>query len=144
MLFHKRGADVVDEYIIEGYRRLYANSCDKDGYSQDFDSILMNAMMERYRKKLQKIEIPYENFYCPDKVQLKILAQLVNEPYITFNQKTGNPVYHKLKSYEANTVKNTVVMGVSPWSSFSSFAKKNTNFAKYKDYYKDDLHEYYD
>ena len=134
MIFHKRGADIEYEYIFECYKRLYQESCDKDGYIANFDIIFANAIEAKNKKQTSRIEVEYEDYYSPDSIQHKVLDKIVNEPYITKNKKI-----HKLSSFEKQRIKNTVVMGIAPFSSFSAFCKRNPNFKKYKDAYISDL-----
>ena len=127
MLFHKKGLDVENEYIFEAFSRLYQASYDKNGYLANFDSLFI-PKISKFIKDHERIEIDYHSYYCPPVIQNKIIDNLVNEPYITIHPKTGNPVFHKLRDYQKNRIKNTVVLGVSPFSSFSAFCKKYPKF----------------
>jgi len=140
MLFHIKGQDVVTEYILECYRRLYFESVDKTGSRANFDMLYAAAMLAK-RQNVPNEEIDYRKYYSPNSLQNKIINALVKEPYVTVNNKTGNFVCHKLRKHEAQVVMNSVYLGCSPFSSFSGFCRSNPEFKKYYHEYCSDLSE---
>ncbi len=134
MIFHKSGADIEYEYIIECYNRIYNMSCDKDGYISSFD-MLIGEKLNNYMNHNRIIEIDYHNYYCPSTIEVEIADKVTREPYVTINPKTKLPIYHKLDSFKRDRIKATVALGISPFSSFKSFCKRYPDFAKHIDEY---------
>lgn len=128
MIYHIKGQDIVSEYIMECYRRLYFNAVDKDSNRANFDLMYIKGDF-----------IDYNAYYCPDSIQKKIIENTLKEKYVTFHPKTGNPVFHKLTKNQTQTVSASVYLGCSPFSSFEVFCKRNPNFKKYINDYLSDL-----
>ena len=117
MIYVKKGGNVVRAYMMEGFRRLYSASIDRNGQYVDFDAIMAKATVASSAKKI----IPFEDIFCFRHMQKEIIADLLNESYcyIGYNKQ------HKLKKHLKNSVSLGLTLGPSPNSSLKSFLKKN-------------------
>lgn len=111
MIYKKEGLEVDQAYMREGYRRLYWYAVDKNLQKIEYDRIIIES--EVYDKKFS-----YTDYYCPSKLQTRLLEELVNEEYTT---KTGR--IH-IPNYTKNTVRQSCTLGCSPFSCLSTFLSK--------------------
>lgn len=121
MIFVYSEKDIAEAYIMEGLRRLWAASVDENGNFVSFDYYYNISP-----RKGKTVMIPFEEVYCPDYLQNKIVDELLEEPYCTPSGKI-----HKLnKTRYESSIRYSTVLGPSPWSSKKTFAQKHTKFKK--------------
>ena len=75
MINVKKGIDILRAYELEGYRRLYAASIDKNGNCGNFDEILF---VNNNQSDNDKIIINFDDYYCPHITQKNIISKLLN------------------------------------------------------------------
>lgn len=121
MIFVHSDQDVANAYIMEGLRRMWAASVDENGNFVSFDYYFNHSP-----KVGKQVQIPFDDIYCPDYLQMKIINELLEEPYCT---PTGK-VYKLKKSRYEQTIRYNAVLGPSPWSCKRTFAKNHPNFRK--------------
>jgi hypothetical protein len=124
MIFHQYKNEIVNEYIFEGFRRLYANSVNKNGIIVNFDILYAKAT----KGDDNRLDIGYENYYSPPDLQTEILDKLVKEPYIT-----PRGAIRYLKKHEQDSVRINTTLGCSPSSSKVRFSEKFDSFNKIKE-----------
>lgn len=123
MVYKKDRADIDASYMREGYRRLYWYAVDKNLYKTEYDRMIIES-------DLTGEKFLYEDFYCPSKLQTKILENLVDEEYIT-----PRKVRHKIPEYSKRAVKASCTLGCSPFSCLSVFLNKHKEtFKKIKQF----------
>lgn len=114
---------VLNEYIVQGFCRLYASSINENGEYGDFFRLCEASTVD----KKGRIMIPYEDYYCSADTYNKIVDTLCDEPYILINGKAKR----YLKLYEKQSVKMSLALGCSPSTAKENFLKKHPKFKKY-------------
>lgn len=123
MIFVSSHDDVAEAYIIEGLRRLWAASVNDNGVSVNFDYEFNHCPV-----KGKTHYIPFEDVYCPDELQIKILNDLLKEDYCTPSGKI-----HKLnKTRYEDRIRCNCTLGPSPWSCKRTFISKHPKFKKFE------------
>ena len=115
MIHVNSSKDIIKCYLLEAYRRAYSNSIDKFGNIGDYD-VLYNQNKKDNRGR---IIIPFDDYYCPDKIQIEILDTLKKEPYVIRNYKTK----HHLSTFDKQVLVNSFNLGCSPCSKFKYFKR---------------------
>lgn len=111
------------EYVIQGYCRLYTAAINENGEYGDFLKFYNNADTWVDGKCV----IPYNDYYCSERVYKEIVDDLCNEPYILINRKA----IYNLTEYEKSQVKISIALGCSPSSSKEPFLARHPKFIKY-------------
>lgn len=123
MVVVSKKSHIVDHYMFLCYSALYAAAVDENGIYGSLSHIMSISPYEN-----GKLMVPYEDYYCNDKVQAKIIADLLEEPYCIL----GHSAIHKLKKREKESIRCSVVLGASPFTSKKTFLK---NHPKFRDVY---------
>jgi hypothetical protein len=113
---------LISEYIIYAYIRLYANSINENGEPGDFLKLYNISP----RDANGKVQIPFNDYYCPDVRYHEILDEICETPYILLNGK--RPKF--LTNYEKTQVQTSVALGVSPNTSIAGFTKSHPAIIK--------------
>lgn len=119
MIYVNSSNEIIECYLIEAYRRVYSNSIDEFGNVGDYDILYNQKKKDNYGR----IIIPYDDYYCPDRIQREILESLKKEPYIIRNYKTK----HHLTTYEKQVLNNSFMLGCSPCCTFKTFKRMHPN-----------------
>lgn len=123
MINVKKGIDILRAYELEGYRRLYAASIDKNGNCGNFDEILF---VNNNQSENDKIIINFDDYYCPHITQKNIISKLLEEEYKINN---GAKTY-KLNKHNKEVLEYRIYLGVAPNSSLSGFKIRHADYDK--------------
>lgn len=113
MVYKEDRYEAVDAYILEGYRRLYWYAVDKNMNRADFDRKMIEV-------ELSGGSLSYEDYFCPHKLQERLMKELLSEKYTT-----PRNARNSLKSYEKDRVSFSCSLGASPFSSIQSYIKNH-------------------
>ena len=115
MIRVKKGNDPVVVFIYEIFRRIYSESINEHGEFGDFDIICKLCG----RNSRGQLDIPFDDYYCPDYRQNEIMNETMNEGYII----EGYKYKHKLKELQKQRIRTSVSLGCSPTSNIKFFLK---------------------
>lgn len=119
MIYVNSSKEILESYLIEAYRRVYSNSIDEFGNVGDYDVLYNKRNKDRYGR----IIIPYDDYYCPDKIQTEIIESLKKEPYIIRNYKTK----HYLTTYKKKSLSMNFNLGCAPCCTIRGFKRMHPN-----------------
>lgn len=114
MVYKEDRHDASDAYILEGFRRLYWYTVDENMNRADFDRMMIEA-------ELSGVSFSYEDYFCPHKLQARLMEELLSEKYTT-----PRNARNSLKSYEKDRVRFNCSLGASPFSSIQSYIKNHS------------------
>lgn len=120
MIIVTSSREIIECYLFEAYRQVYSNSIDEFGNIGDWDILYENGMKNKIGRQ---INIPYDDYFCPEDVQDSILVSVCKLPYRIRNYKT----IHYLTTYEKRQLRNNFYLGCSPYSSVKGFKKLHPN-----------------
>lgn len=112
MILVENGKLVIETYIMEAYRRLYDASVRYDMTLTSFLTLMMFEDIDA----IGRINIPYDDYFCPLDSFNNILEDLYREPYVL---KNGH-AEHKLIKREIDRIRSTVLLGCSPITSYDT------------------------
>lgn len=102
-----------DAYVLEAFRRLYWYTVDENMNRADFDRKMIEA-------ELSGVSFSYEEYFCPHKLQERLVDELLSEKYTT-----PRNARNSLKSYEKDRVRFSCSLGASPFSSIHSYINRH-------------------